>query len=155
MLNLNQFLYIQYRGLVNSFCQSQTWPSYWRTLTWRIRMPLLKIDWRETKGVFRKRTTTHVRITSAWTLTRNPDTNETQVLFLDGTGHIKISNAGSFINSSCDVPFRNKIIPVTFELVLQYVETCIADGKLIDLTSMNCHNIKTEYSSNTLLSNSL
>jgi hypothetical protein len=109
-------------------------------------MPLLKIGWHETKGVFRKRTTTHVRVTSTWTLAKNPVTSETQVLFLDGTGHIKISNAGSLINSSCDAPFRNAAIPVNFEIVLQYVERCIANGKIVDLTSCNYHNIRTEFS---------
>src|SRR3974377_693665 len=100
-------------------------------------MPLLKIGWQETKGIFRKRTTAHVRITSAWTLTKNPVTNETQVLFLDGTGHVKISNAGSFINSSCDAPFRSKVIPLNFDMVSQYVENCIAEGYLIDFTPSN------------------
>jgi hypothetical protein len=118
-------------------------------------MPLLKIGWHETKGVFRKRITTQVRVTSAWTLAKNPITNETQVLFLDGTGHVKISNNGSLISSSCDVPFRNAGIPVNFEIVLQYVERCIADGKIIDLTSWNYQNIKTEFSQAVPLSNSL
>jgi hypothetical protein len=117
-------------------------------------MPLLKIGWLETKGVFRKRTTTQVRITSTWTLTKNPVTNETVVLFLDGTGHVKISNAGSLINSSCDAPFRNKVVPLDFEMVSQYVENCIAEGKLVDLSSWNYHNIKTENSPKSTFSNS-
>jgi hypothetical protein len=117
-------------------------------------MPLLKIGWLETKGVFRRRTTAQVRITSAWTLTKNTVTNETQVLFLDGTGHVKISNAGSLINSSCEAPFRNKVIPVHFELILQYVENCIEEGKIIDLTPSNLYNIKTYYSAKSPLPNS-
>ena len=117
-------------------------------------MPLLKIGWHETKGIFRKRTTTHVRITSAWTLAENPVTGETWILFLGGTGNVKITNSGGIINSSCDIPFCNKTIPIKFDTVLQYVERCIAECKTIDLTSWNYHSIETQYSPKTVLPSS-
>jgi hypothetical protein len=105
-------------------------------------MSALKIDWEETSGVIKKRTQSHTRITTAWSMEPIPDyPNYTKIISLSGTGHV-FGAAGA---AGSDDPFSTVNAAIPFEIASRYVEDCLAKNTLIDLTEANIPNLIAQY----------